>query len=265
MAATAASTASPAQAAAPPLAELGTPFALIDGRRLRANIAAMQEAVAGLGAALRPHFKTHRTLQVARMQRDAGAIGLTVATARQLATVSGELGCPVLVSSLLQVDPAVGSTLREACATGGVMFAVESPRSVELLRAALGPEPRADVVIEIEAGCQRSGVSPSECAALARIAAQQGFEVAGVFSYPGHSYAPGRSREAAEEERTRVERGGRRAGACRVRAAARQRRVDADDALRAIGRGDRVPPRHVRVRRPPAAHARRGRAARSSR
>lgn len=202
MAPTAASAATPAQAAAPRLAELGTPFALIDGRRLRANIAAMQEAVAGLGAALRPHFKTHRTLQVARMQRDAGAIGLTVATARQLATVSGELGCPVLVSSLLQVDPAVNSTLREACAAGGVTFAVESPRSVELLRAALGPEPRAEVVIEIEAGCHRSGVSPSECAALARIAAQHGFEVAGVFSYPGHSYAPGRSHEASEQERT---------------------------------------------------------------
>jgi D-serine deaminase-like pyridoxal phosphate-dependent protein len=199
----AASAASAAQAAARRLAELGTPFALIDGRRLSANIAAMQEAVVGLGAALRPHFKTHRTLQVARMQRDAGAIGLTVATARQLATVSGELGCPVLVSSLLQVDAAVNSTLREACATAGdVTFAVESPRSVELLRAALGPEPSAEVVIEIEAGCRRSGVSPPECAALARIAAQQGFEVAGVFSYPGHSYAPGRSREAAEQERT---------------------------------------------------------------
>ena len=200
---TAAATAgSPAQAAARRLAELGTPFVLIDGRRLRANIAAMQEAVAGLGAALRPHFKTHRSLQLARMQCDAGAIGLTVATTRQLATVSGELGCPVLVSSLLQVDPAVKSILREACAAGGVMFAVESPRSVELLRAALGPEARAEVVIEIEAGCQRSGVSPADCAALARIATQQGVEVTGVFSYPGHSYAPGRSREAAEQERT---------------------------------------------------------------
>jgi D-serine deaminase-like pyridoxal phosphate-dependent protein len=58
------------------------------------------------------------------------------------------------------------------------------------------------VVIEIEAGCQRSGVYPSECAALAQIAERQGFDVAGVFSYPGQSYAPGRSREASEQERT---------------------------------------------------------------
>jgi D-serine deaminase-like pyridoxal phosphate-dependent protein len=183
------------------LEQLGTPFALVDGRRLRSNVAAMQEAVGALGASLRPHFKTHRTLELARLQLDAGAIGVTVATARQLAAVTRELGCPVLVTSLLQVDPAVGPALSEACAVGEVLFAVESARSVELLRAALGPDPRADVVIEIEAGCRRSGVASSECAALARVAVQHGFQVAGVFSYPGHAYAPGRSQEAAKEER----------------------------------------------------------------
>ena len=223
VAATEASAASPAHGAAHPLAELGTPFALIDGRLLRDNIGAMQEAVADLDAALRPHFKTHRTLDVARMQRDAGAIGLTVATARQLATVSDELGCPVLVSSLLQVDPAVGSILRQACAAGGVLFAVESPRSIELLRTALGPEPHAEVVIEIEAGCRRSGVAPSECGELARFASQLGLEVAGVFSYPGHSYAPGQPREAAEQERTALS----EAAAALVRAGFEPRHVSA--------------------------------------
>lgn len=183
------------------LDELATPFALIDGRRLRANVSAMQEAVRGLGAALRPHFKTHRTLQLARLQLDAGAIGLTVATPRQLQTVTGTLGCPVLVTSVLEADPAAAPVLRGACARGDVMFAIESPRSVELLRGALGPEVRAEVVIEIEAGCLRCGVTPAECAALARTAAREGFDVAGVFSYPGHSYAPGRPAEAAEQER----------------------------------------------------------------
>lgn len=201
MAATVASAVSPAQAPAPPLVELETPFALIDGRRLRDNIATMQDAVASLDAALRPHFKTHRTLHIARMQKDAGAIGLTVATGRQLSTVSRELGCPVLVSSVLQADRAVDAKLREACEAGDVVLVIESPRSVELLRAALGSGLRADVVIEIEAGCQRSGVSPEDCAALARVAARQGLEVVGLLSYPGQSYAPGRSQEAAEEER----------------------------------------------------------------
>ncbi len=193
------------QAPARRLAELETPFALIDGRQLRANIATMQEAVDDLGAALRPHFKTHRTLQIAQLQCDAGAIGMTVATARQLAAVSGAIGCPALVSSPIQVDAAVGSILREAALAGEVLFAVESSRSVELLRAALGPDVRGEVVIEVEAGCLRSGVSPSACASLARVARQHGFVVAGVFSYPGHAYAPGRSREAAQQERAALD------------------------------------------------------------
>lgn len=201
MAVTAPSPASRKRAGARRLEELATPFALIDGIRLRSNIDAMQEAVAGLGAALRPHFKTHRTVRIARMQRDAGAIGLTLSTARQLATVREELACPVFISSPLQVDSAVASTLREACGSADVMFAVESPRSVEMLRTALGPELHAGVLIEIEAGCQRSGVFPSACSALARIAARQGFDVVGAFSYPGQCYSPGRSRGAAEQER----------------------------------------------------------------
>jgi D-serine deaminase-like pyridoxal phosphate-dependent protein len=183
------------------LGELSTPFTLIDGQRLRANVAAMQEAVTALGAALRPHFKTHRSVQLARLQREAGAIGMTVATARQLATVAGELGCPVLTTSVLQADRAAGAMLREAAAAGEVLFAIESPRSIELLREALGSELRGDVVIEIEAGCLRSGVTAPDCVDLARMAAHQGFEVAGVFTYPGQSYAPGRAAEAAEEER----------------------------------------------------------------
>jgi D-serine deaminase-like pyridoxal phosphate-dependent protein len=202
VAAPAPSSPSLASTAALTLSELSTPYALVDGRRLRANIVAMQEAVEGLGAGLRPHIKTHRTQAIARLQRGAGAIGLTAATASQLAAVTGELGCPVLVSSPLQADATASPTLREAVAAGGSIFAVESRRSVELLRAALGPELRAEVAIEVEAGCMRCGVDPSDCAAQARMAAQHGFDVVGVFSYPGHSYVPGQSRAASDQERT---------------------------------------------------------------
>jgi D-serine deaminase-like pyridoxal phosphate-dependent protein len=187
------------------LGAVGTPFALIDGRRLRANIAEMQAAVNALGAVLRPHFKTHRIPAIARLQREAGAVGLTVATPRQLATVSEDLGWPVLVSSLLQVDPAAAPVLQSACRRGGAIFAVDSPWSVELLRDALGPDLSAEVMIEVEAGCMRTGVPASDCAVLARAAAQHGFEVVGVFSYPGHGYVLGQSQAASEQERTALE------------------------------------------------------------
>jgi D-serine deaminase-like pyridoxal phosphate-dependent protein len=184
----------------PAVSEVATPFVLIDGRRLRRNIIEMQDAVSGLGASLRPHFKTHRTTAIARLQREAGAIGLTVATVPQLLKVRAEFACPVLVSSLLQADAAVAEALGEACADGTVMFAVESVRSVELLRAAVGPAVGVGVMIEVEAGCQRCGVDPADCAEVARAAALLGFDVAGVFSYPGHGYILGQSQAASDDE-----------------------------------------------------------------
>ena len=197
------------------LADIATPFALIDARLLQRNIAEMQQTMGEIGASLRPHFKTHRTTWIAQRQRDAGAIGLTVATVAQLAKVTRDLGCPVLVSSLLQVCAATATDLRAAAAGGEVTFAIESDWSIESLRAALGPDVDAEAMIEVEAGCLRSGVPPAECGELARAAARSGFRVTGVFSYPGQSYIPGRAADAAEQEQAALEQGAaelRRAG-----------------------------------------------------
>jgi D-serine deaminase-like pyridoxal phosphate-dependent protein len=201
------------------LADVPTPFAVIDTVRLRRNIVAMQDAVAGLGTGLRPHFKTHRTIAIAKLQWDAGAIGVTVATPAQLTLTQHELGCPVLVSSLLQVDRAAGPAIREAAGAGEVIFAIDSPPSAERLRAALGPDASAQVMIEIDPGCLRTGIDPVQAGELARAAARLGLRTIGVFSYPGHSYAPGQCGTAAEQERQ----------ALRTAAAALQRaRFDAE-------------------------------------
>jgi D-serine deaminase-like pyridoxal phosphate-dependent protein len=185
-----------------PLSEVPTPFVRIDGERLRANVSEMQERVSALGARLRPHFKTHRTDAIARLQLESGASGLTVATAAQLSHVVSELGCPVLVSSLVQADAAANAALREACASGAVSFAVDSVMTVERLRDAIGSDPSPEVMIEVDAGCGRTGVQPTDCADLARSATARGCRVTGVFSYPGHSYVPGHSEDASEQEQS---------------------------------------------------------------
>jgi D-serine deaminase-like pyridoxal phosphate-dependent protein len=187
------------------LSDVPTPFALIDARTLRRNILEMQQAMDGIGVSLRPHFKTHRNLAIARWQREAGALGVTVATAAQLTAAKRHLDCPVLVSSPLQVDAAIAPALRTACSEGSVAFSIESPRSIELLRSALGPEPAADVVIEVEAGGMRSGVPASECGTLARRAAKAGLRVAGIFTYPGHAYLPGQAVDASNQELAALE------------------------------------------------------------
>ena len=57
-----------------------TPYLRVDVARLRANIEATAARAAAAGVSLRPHAKTHKSPDIARLQLEAGAIGLTVAT-----------------------------------------------------------------------------------------------------------------------------------------------------------------------------------------
>src|SRR5438876_9298564 len=61
------------------LYDLDTPAVVIDLDRLERNIARMAALVHSGGKVLRPHIKTHKTPEIARMQLVAGACGITVA------------------------------------------------------------------------------------------------------------------------------------------------------------------------------------------
>ena len=57
------------------LPELETPALLIDLDALEANLAEMAAVAARAGVGLRPHTKTRKSPQIARMQVEAGAAG----------------------------------------------------------------------------------------------------------------------------------------------------------------------------------------------
>jgi len=60
--------------------ELKTPAFLIDLPRLKANIQMMKKRAQKNSVTLRPHVKTHKTVEIARMQTSAEAPGITVST-----------------------------------------------------------------------------------------------------------------------------------------------------------------------------------------
>jgi D-serine deaminase-like pyridoxal phosphate-dependent protein len=60
-------------------AEIPTPAVLIDLPIVRRNLARMAAYTAKHRLNLRPHGKTHKSLFMARLQQQAGAVGLTVA------------------------------------------------------------------------------------------------------------------------------------------------------------------------------------------
>lgn len=176
---------------------LSTPCLLVDVDRLEANIAAMAAAAGRAGVGLRPHVKTHKSPEIARRQVAAGAVGLTVATVAEAEVFARHGFEDLFLAYPLWVDPAKGDRLRQLGERVRLSFGVDSAEGARTLAAQL---PHARVLIEIDSGQHRSGVAPEDAGALAEAAAHAGLEVAGAFTFPGHSYAPGGGPAAARDE-----------------------------------------------------------------
>ena len=174
-----------------------TPHLVVDADVLDANIAAMAAFARDHGLVLRPHAKTHKSPDVARLQLGAGAVGLTVATVSE-AEVFAASGCTDLfVAYPLWVDAAKGARLRALAGSVAVTVGIDSVEGARALAAQL---PGAAVLVEVDSGQHRSGMAPSEAGLLAESAAHAGLDVRGVFTFPGHSYSPGVAADVAAEE-----------------------------------------------------------------
>lgn len=179
-----------------------TPFVVVDHDVLNSNIAAMAASACNRGLALRPHAKTAKIPEIARLQIAAGAIGLTVATigeAEVFATAGIE---DLFIAYPLWVDEHAARRLLAVTRSTRLTVGVDSVAGAEQLARSLGRDvSRVAVRIEVDSGHHRSGVLPGDAAGVARAAARAGLRVAGVFTFPGHSYGPGAAQSAADDER----------------------------------------------------------------
>ncbi|WP_241384992.1 alanine racemase [Rhodococcus sp. CH91] len=175
-----------------------TPALLVDRDILDRNIARMAESARARGMSLRPHAKTHKCLEIARRQLDAGARGLTVATVAE-AEVFAEAGVDDLfVAYPLWVDAARGARLRALAARVRLTVGIDSGTGARNLVEHAGTG--IGVLVEVDSGHHRTGVPPEQAGAVAAAAHEAGLDMLGVFTFPGHSYAPGAPAGAARDE-----------------------------------------------------------------
>jgi len=182
------------------VSDLDTPCLLLDLDRVQANIATMMGMIAGTGVSLRPHFKTPKCPQVARLQLEAGAIGITVAKLGE-AEVLADAGLgPILVANQvvgrLKVDRLMALLGRGV----DVTVAVESEFNIaELAEGARRSGQRPAAVIEVDAGLRRCGsATPEQTVRLARMLGENGIDYRGIMGYEGHMY--GQPEPAAREQ-----------------------------------------------------------------
>jgi D-serine deaminase-like pyridoxal phosphate-dependent protein len=187
------------------LMQVPTPALVLDLDRLERNLQRMADRAAALGVALRPHIKTHKCVEIARLQRKLGCHGLTVSTLYE-ARVFAEHGFDDLTWAFPLVLDRLGEAT-EISMRADLGLVVDSPEAVAALEAWNHP---FRVWLKVDCGYHRAGVDPRGCLArelARRLAASPTLGFGGLLTHAGHAYRS-RSRDQllriAEDERSRL-------------------------------------------------------------
>ena len=170
--------------------ELDTPALCVDLDALEANLATLQQTVVRNGIASRPHAKTHKCPAIARLQIENGSVGICTAKVGEAVAMYehgiDEILMTTINATLFKITRAMN--LRRQCS--GFIQATDTPGNARDLSAAaeaLGIV--ADVVVDIDSGGHRTGVTPGQPALeLAQLVDQlPGLRLQGMLCYDGGS------------------------------------------------------------------------------
>jgi D-serine deaminase-like pyridoxal phosphate-dependent protein len=193
------------------VADLDTPALVIDLDVLERNIGQMADHARAFGVALRPHAKTHKTVEIARMQLQAGAVGLTLAKigeVESLLDAADAAGDPLPLTDVLLAFPIVGvpklGRLLELTERLSVTVALDSVDAASRLGAAAAERGmQLGILVEVDTGGRRCGTLPgAPTLALARhVASTPGLALRGIMTHEGHAYSatPATLREVSQQ------------------------------------------------------------------
>jgi len=188
-------------------AALNTPALVIDRDALERNIAAMATFAKANGVALRPHAKTHKSADVAKLQLKAGALGVCCAKLGEAEALAEGGIATILITSPVVTPQAIARLVALHGKISGLAVTADNPANVDALAAAFkGAARPLPVLVDIDPGIHRTGVASPEAA----VALAQKIKDAASLSYAGVQFYCGAQqhiegfaeRRAAIEERT---------------------------------------------------------------
>jgi len=178
--------------------ELSTPVLTVDLDAVGKNL----ERLAGLcrqqGLSLRPHTKTHKTVEVARFQLAQGAIGLTVAKVGEAEVMAGAGFDDILVAYPIMGGEKHRRLARIACARRLLVSLDSEAAAQELSRAAAAQGAKIGVLVEFDAGGRRCGLEPGPAIVTLAKAIDKlpGLKFRGLMGYSGNVWGTPEQRRA---------------------------------------------------------------------
>lgn len=191
------------------LQDLETPCLVLDEARMERNIARLRRKITDHGVRLRPHLKTAKSVEIARMLMEASAGPATVSTLQEAAQFE-EAGVRDMIYAVGIAPaklPRVLALRKKGADLAVVLDTVAQAQAVAA--ASLEGSGAIPALIEIDCDGHRSGILPTDRESLIAIARalQQGAELRGVLTHAGGSYAARgieALQRAAEDERRAV-------------------------------------------------------------
>ncbi|HYN79995.1 MAG TPA: alanine racemase [Gemmatimonadaceae bacterium] len=184
------------------LEDLPTPCLVLDRGILERNLRRMSSAMHRLGVSLRPHMKTAKSADVARMAVAGEAGGITVSTLAE-AEYFAERGFQDITIAA-GTTPAKLDRIQGFISNDLILNVITD--DVAVARAIASHAAPVRALIEIDSGENRGGVDP-EGDAVIEIGRALGEKLSGVLTHAGHSYecrTVEQVREVAEQERVAV-------------------------------------------------------------
>jgi D-serine deaminase-like pyridoxal phosphate-dependent protein len=168
-----------------------TPAMIIDLPTVKRNIARLAEYGRKHNLGIRPHTKTHKSIRMAKLQLEAGAVGLTVAKLGEAITMA-EAGKDIFVA-YPALDPWRRERLANLAKTHTVRVGFDSKEAADLIgEAARSAGVTVGVLVDLDVGFHRTGVqTPQKALELAQhVSKTRGLRLDGIMCFPGHLKHP---------------------------------------------------------------------------
>ena len=167
--------------------DLDSPALCVDLDKMSQNIKGVHTKLKGTGVGVRPHIKTHKCPAIAKMQIDAGAVGVCAAKISESEVMLENGIKDVLMTGVNVTAPKIERAMALRKKHTGFIQAVDNPQNAQDLQdAAKAAGIIADVVVDIDV-IKRSGVLPGEPAlAVAQmIDKMPNLRFRGILAYDG--------------------------------------------------------------------------------
>jgi len=180
-----------------------TPAMMLDMRRIKKNIANQQEMADMQSVKLRPHIKTHKMPELAKLQLSRGAVGITCASLSEAECMAASgindifIAYQIIGKNKLERLMALSEKVR-------VITGVDSREGAAALSEMAGRHGLvAEVRLEVDTGMRRAGVWWENAVELAKyVAGLPHMKLSGIFTFKHSLY---REKPTADNRLSAVE------------------------------------------------------------